>query len=82
MQAVPVIESVVIVFAGSAQDAELMRFAQRDVAENGSLSVVVRHPEDDETEDTLGITIDQVVEEFGLRIPGIVEQLNEDEPAP
>ncbi len=82
VQAVPVIESVVIVFAGSAQDAELMRFAQRDVSENGSLSVVVRHPEDDETEDTLGITIDQVVEEFGLRIPGIVEQLNEEEPAP
>ena len=81
-QAIPLIESVVIVFAGSAEDAELMRFAQRDVAENGSLSVVVRHPEDDEIEDTLGITIDQVVEEFGLRIPAIVEQLNEEEPAP
>ncbi len=78
-QAVPLIESVVIVFAGSAQDAELMRFAQRDVNENGELSVVVRHAEDDETEETLGITIDQVVEEFGLRIPGIVEQLNEEE---
>jgi Flp pilus assembly protein CpaB len=81
-QAVPLIESVVIVFAGTAQDAELMRFAQRDVNENGELSVVVRHAEDDEIEETLGITIDQVVEEFGLRIPGIVEQLNEDEPAP
>jgi Flp pilus assembly protein CpaB len=81
-QAALVIESVVIVFAGTAEDAELMRFAQRDVNENGSLSVVVRHPDDDEIEDTLGITIDQVVEEFGLRIPGIVEQLNEETPAP
>ena len=81
-QAAQIIESVVIVFAGTAQDAELMRFAQRDVNENGSLSVVVRHADDDEVEETLGITIDQMVEEFGLRIPGIVEQLNEEEPAP
>lgn len=81
-QPAQLIESVVIVFAGTVQDAELMRFAQRDVAENGSLSVVVRHPDDDEVEETLGITIDQMVEEFGLRIPGIVEQLNEEEPAP
>ena len=81
-QAAQLIESVVIVFAGTAQDAEVMRFAQRDVNENGSLSVVVRHPDDDEVEETFGITIDQMVEEFGLRIPGIVEQLNEEEPAP
>jgi Flp pilus assembly protein CpaB len=81
-QPAQLIESVVIVFAGTVQDAELMRFAQRDVNENGSLSVVVRHPDDDETEETLGITIDQMVEEFGLRVPGIVEQLNEEEPAP
>jgi Flp pilus assembly protein CpaB len=81
-QTAQIIESAVIVFAGTAQDAELMRFAQRDVNENGELSVVVRHPEDDETEDTLGITIDQVVAEFGLRIPDIVQQLNEEETGP
>jgi Flp pilus assembly protein CpaB len=78
----PVIDSVVIVFAGSAQDAEVMRFAQANVTENGTLSVVVRHAEDDEIEETLGITIDQLVEEFGLRVPGIVELLEEEEPAP
>jgi Flp pilus assembly protein CpaB len=77
-----VIDSVVIVFAGSAQDAEVMRFAQANVTENGTLSVVVRHAEDDEIEETLGITIDQLVEEFGLRVPGIVELLEEEEPAP
>ena len=72
------LDSVVIVFAGNAQDAEVMRLAQANVTENGSLSVVVRHADDDEVEETLGITIDQLVEEFGLRIPNIVEQLNEE----
>jgi Flp pilus assembly protein CpaB len=75
------IDSVIIVFAGTAQDAEVLRFAQRDVSENGSLSVVIRHADDDEVEETAGITIDQLVEEFGLRVPGIVELL-EEEPAP
>jgi len=78
----PVIDSVIIVFAGTAQDQEVMRFAQRDISENGALSVVVRHGDDDEIETTLGITIDQLVEVYGLRIPGIVEELNEDETAP
>jgi Flp pilus assembly protein CpaB len=77
--AAQVIESVVIVFAGSTQDAEVMRFAQRDVGEQGSLSVVVRHADDDEVVETLGITIDQLVDEFGLRVPNIVERLEEEE---
>ena len=29
-------------------------------------------------ETTLGITIDQLVSEYGLRLPDIVEQLNEE----
>ena len=79
----PVIDSVIIVFAGSAQDAEVMRLAQRDISENGALSVVVRHAEDDEIEETLGITIDELVSEYGLRVPAIVELLSdEEEPAP
>jgi Flp pilus assembly protein CpaB len=77
-----VIESVIIVFAGNAQDAEVIKFAQSTVAEVGPLSAIVRHADDDEVEDTLGITIDQLVSEYGLRIPSIVEQLNEDAPAP
>ena len=64
---------MVIVFAGTAQDAEVMRFAQANDEELGSLSVVVRHADDDELEETLGITIEQLVEEYGLRIPGIME---------
>jgi Flp pilus assembly protein CpaB len=79
----PVFDSVVIVFAGSAQDAEVLRLAQAHDQEIGSLSVVVRHADDDEIEETLGITIEQLVENYGLRIPGIIELLEEEEvPAP
>ena len=77
-----VIESVIIVFAGTAQDAEVIKFAQSNVAEVGPLTAIVRHADDDEVEETLGITIDQLVSEYGLRIPNIVEQLNEEAPAP
>jgi len=72
------VDSVIIVFAGTEQDAEVIKFAQNDLGEVGSLSAVVRHADDDAIEETLGITIDQLVEEFGLRIPSIVEQLNEE----
>lgn len=72
------IDSVIIVFAGSDQDAEVIKFAQNALGELGTLSVVVRHADDDAVEETLGITIDQLVAEYGLRIPDIVEQLNEE----
>jgi hypothetical protein len=52
--------------------------AHTDLGEVGSLTAVIRNAEDDEVEETLGITIDQLVEEYGLRIPNIVEQLNEE----
>jgi Flp pilus assembly protein CpaB len=73
-----VVDSVIIVFAGSDQDAEVIKFAQRDLAEVGFLTAVVRHVDDDAIEPTLGITFDQLVAEFGVRIPDIVEQLNEE----
>ena len=73
-----VIDSVIIVFAGSDQDAEVIKFAQRDLAEVGFLTAVVRHLDDDAIEETLGITFDQLVAEYGVRIPDIVEQLNEE----
>jgi Flp pilus assembly protein CpaB len=84
------IESVIIVFAGTAQDAEVVRWTQRDQSElssertelASSISVIVRHDEDDEVETTVGVTIDSLVSEYGLRIPEIVEQLNEETPAP
>ena len=73
-----VIDSVIVVFAGTAQDAEVIKFAQNDLSEVGSLTAIVRHADDDAVEETLGITIDQLIEEFGLRVPNIVEQLNEE----
>ncbi len=72
------IDSVIIVFAGTDQDAEVIKFAQNALGEVGALTAVVRHADDDTEEDTTGITIDQLVEEYGLRIPDIIEQLNEE----
>ena len=73
-----VVDSVIIVFAGTAQDAELVKFAQRDLGEVGFLSAIVRHVDDDAIEETIGITFDQLVSEYGVRIPDIVQQLNEE----
>ena len=74
-----VIDSVIIVFAGTAQDGEVIKFAQNADGEAGALTAIVRNADDEGViEDTLGITIDQLVEEYGLRIPNIVEQLTED----
>jgi Flp pilus assembly protein CpaB len=74
------VDSVIVVFAGTDQDAEVIKFAQNDLTEVGQLTAVVRHAEDDEVEETVGLTIDQLVEVYGLRIPSIVEQLNEEGP--
>jgi Flp pilus assembly protein CpaB len=74
------VDSVIIVFAGTDQDAEVIKFAQSNLGEVGSLTAVIRHADDDVPEETLGITIDQLVSEYGLRIPNIVEQLNEEAP--
>lgn len=73
-----VVDSVIIVFAGTDQDAEVIKFAQRDLAEVGLLTAVIRHADDDAIEATIGITFDQLVAEYGVRIPDIVEQLNEE----
>jgi Flp pilus assembly protein CpaB len=73
-----VIDAVIIVIAGTAQDAELIKFAQNDVAERGSLTAIVRHADDDVVETTTGITIDVLVSDYGLRLPDIVQQLNEE----
>jgi Flp pilus assembly protein CpaB len=78
-QAAPAIDSVIIVFAGTNQDAEVIKYAQDNLTEVGALTAVIRHADDDEVEETLGITIDQLVDEYGLRIPGIVESLTEGE---
>ncbi len=67
---------MIIVFAGSDQDAELIKFAQRDLGEVGQLTAVVRRIEDTDegVEDpaTTGITLNLLVEEYGVPIPDII----------
>jgi Flp pilus assembly protein CpaB len=75
-QAAAQIENVIIVFAGNDQDAELIKFAQRDLGELGSLTAVLRRTEDTQEEvedpDTLGVTLDILVDEFGVPVPDII----------
>ena len=70
------IENVIIVFAGDDQDAELIKFAQRDLGELGALTAILRRTEDteEEVEDpaTLGVTLDILVDEFGVPVPDII----------
>jgi Flp pilus assembly protein CpaB len=85
------VDGAIVVFAGTDQDAEIIRFAQRtgtDVGDSvsGSLSAVLRHTDDDDVEETTGITIDQLVDEYGLLVPDVADLLPElppsEEPAP
>jgi Flp pilus assembly protein CpaB len=69
------IENVVIVIAGTDQDAEVIKFAQNDVSEVGFLTAVLRNTQDAATEKTTGITIDRLVSQYGLAIPNIIKQL-------
>jgi Flp pilus assembly protein CpaB len=70
------LDSVIIVFAGSDQDAELIKFAQRDFGEVGSLTAVVRRTADTEEgvedPDTTGVTLSILVTEYGVPVPDII----------
>jgi Flp pilus assembly protein CpaB len=74
-QAQAPIENVIIVIAGTDQDAEVIKFAQNDVSEVGPLTAVLRSTTDTDKETTSGITIDRLVSQYGLAIPNIVTQL-------
>jgi len=69
------IQNVIIIFAGTDQDAEVIKFAQNEVSEVGSLTAVLRNTQDAATERTTGITIDRLVSQYGLAIPNIIKQL-------
>ena len=69
------IENVIIIIAGTDQDAEVIKFAQNEVSEVGSLTAVLRNTQDAATEKTTGITIDRLVTQYGLAIPNIIKQL-------
>jgi pilus assembly protein CpaB len=74
-QAAQLPESVIIVIAGTDQDAELLRFAQKNQTENGVLGVTIRSTDDTANETTTGVTIDLLVKNYGLPIPGIVQEV-------
>lgn len=69
------IENVIVVIAGTDQDAEVIKFAQNDVTEVGFLTAVLRNTQDAASEKTTGITIDRLVTQYGLAIPNIIKQL-------
>jgi Flp pilus assembly protein CpaB len=75
-QQAPQVDSVIIVFAGNDQDAELVKFAQRDFGEVGNLTAVVRRTEDTEEgvkdPETTGVTLNLLVEKYGVPIPDII----------
>lgn len=71
----PIIESVIIVFAGTDADAEVVKLMMRDDGDRGALTVVLRNPQDEAIEETEGLTIDGLVERYGVPVPDIVEQL-------
>jgi Flp pilus assembly protein CpaB len=64
---------VVIVFAGTNADAELVKFAQRDQSEVGAVTVTLRQAADTAIEETEGLTIDLLVERFGVPVPSVVD---------
>jgi Flp pilus assembly protein CpaB len=67
------IETVVIVFAGTDADAEVIKFAQNDQSVLGPLTAVLRRTDDTIIEDTTGITFRILVERFGIPIPDIIQ---------
>ena len=66
------IVSVIIVFAGTDQDAELIKFAQNDVETVGPLTAILRSRDDDVAEATTGLTLQLLIELYGVPVPNIV----------
>jgi Flp pilus assembly protein CpaB len=70
------IDTVIIVIAGTDQDAELIKFAQTDLNELGFLTAVIRRVKDTEEgvpqEVTTGITLDILIDQYDVPIPNVV----------
>jgi Flp pilus assembly protein CpaB len=70
------IENVIVVIAGSDQDAELVKFAQNDLNELGTLTAILRRAADVEEgvpeEVTTGITLDILIDQYDVPIPNVV----------
>ena len=64
--------SVIVVFAGTDQDAELIKLAENDVTQTGALTAILRAPKDDVAEATTGVTLSLLIERYGVPVPNIV----------
>jgi Flp pilus assembly protein CpaB len=67
--------SIIVIFAGTNEDAELMTFAQRGAGEVGALTMTLREADNEEPEDSPGVTLEDLFETYGLVIPTEVEEL-------
>ena len=65
--------NAIIIIAGSDADAELLKFAQRDGSEVGTISVTLRHSDDEALEETSGVTLLDVIDTYGVVVPQPVE---------
>jgi Flp pilus assembly protein CpaB len=75
--------TIIVIIAGTDADAELLTFAQRDAGEIGSLKLTLRGADDDVPEDTVGVTLTDVIDRYGLVVPTeVVELTTPEEPAP
>jgi pilus assembly protein CpaB len=68
----PEIASVIIIFAGTDQDAELIKLAQNDVSSTGPLTAIVRQQDDDVAEATTGVTLSTLIEQYGVPVPNLI----------
>ncbi len=72
-------DSVIIVIAGSDQDAEVVKFAQNDFSVVGPLTAILRRAADADEgvteETTTGITIDILFSQYGIPVPNIIQAL-------
>jgi Flp pilus assembly protein CpaB len=75
------IESIIIIFAGTDADAEVIKFSEEDQNTPGPLTAVLRAVGDEVVEDTTGVTFKILVEKFGIPIPDII-QVEIGSPAP
>jgi Flp pilus assembly protein CpaB len=83
---VAALSSVVIVFAGTDQDAEVIRMAQRTETDRfdnhpSALSITLRTNDDEAIEETSGITIETLVDDYGVLVPTVDDIFPTESPA-
>jgi Flp pilus assembly protein CpaB len=66
------IVSVIIVFAGTDQDGELIKLAQNDVETVGPLTAILRSRDDDVAEATTGLTLQLLIQQYGVPVPELI----------